>query len=181
MKPEEPKAEQPKAEQPKAEQPKAEQPKAEQPKAEPQKPDPTAPAIVSRPIPPAPASTLLDSDRRRLRRELINGLVAGDSAKAIAAGLSLEAGNALDGEAPYSVARAQQLSGDVSHALTRYNQFVATYPHNDYVDDAQYHVGEIYEARGRTKDAIAQYKLVAANAKSNLVEDAKARLAALSQ
>ncbi len=127
----------------------------------------------------APASLLSDAERKRLRRDLFGGVAQNEFAKAIAAGLALEKAGALDWEASFSLARAQQQGGQSTLALTRFTDFIATYPKNEFADDAYFHSGEILQARGRTQEAIAAFQQVLARPKSNWLEQAKAHLSSI--
>lgn len=145
------------------------------PTPEAKQPEPAAAAPQSTPA----ASTLSDGERKRLRRDLFGGVAQNEFAKAIAAGLALEKAGALDWEAAFSLACAQQQGGQSTLALTRFTDFIATYPRNEFVDDAYFHSGEILQARGRTQDAIAAFQQVVARPKSNWLEQAKAHLTSL--
>ncbi|MBC7794206.1 MAG: tetratricopeptide repeat protein, partial [Clostridia bacterium] len=154
----------------------------------PEAPGPTSPALAAPPAtvdtPAVPTelanSTLPDADRKKLRRELMAGIREGaDAAKAVKAGLALEAGNALDWESVFALARAQQLGGEGDKALVRYNDFVTKYSRNDFVDDAYFYTGEILQARGRKADAVTAFKKVLARPSSNMLEQAQACVDAL--
>jgi TolA-binding protein len=122
---------------------------------------------------------LSDSERKRLRRDLFGGVAQNEFARAIAAGLALEKAGALDWEAAFNLARAQQQGGQSTLALPRFTDFVSTYPKNEFVDDAYFHMGEILQARDRKADAVAAFEQVVARPKSNWIEQARARLQAL--
>ncbi len=135
------------------------------------------PAPVAPPATPEPS--MPEGERKRLRRDLFGGVAQNEFAKAIAAGLALEKGGALDWEAEFSLARAQQQGGQSTLALARFGEFIAAHPKNEFVDDAYFHTGEILQARGHAQEAIAAFQQVLARPKSNWLEQAKAHLATL--
>jgi CRP-like cAMP-binding protein/TolA-binding protein len=137
------------------------------------------PEVKQEPAPPEPVPTISEAERKKLRRELINAEHAGEHIRAIAAGTALEKGNALDWEAGFYLARAQQQGGESTHALARFSEFIANYPKNDFVDEAYFYCGEILQARGRKPEAIEAFQNAASRPKSNMVEQAKAHLATL--
>jgi hypothetical protein len=65
----------------------------------------------------------------------------------------------------------------VVHHPAGFEQFLAKVkPKNKLVDDAKFHLGEILSAQGDKKAAQANFKAVAADAKSNLRKEAQGRL-----
>src|SRR5262249_38317292 len=138
-----------------------------------------APAEVKPEAPPEPVPTISEAERKKLRRELINAEKVGEHIRAIAAGMALEKGNALDWEAGFYLARAQQQGGESTHALARFTEFIANYPKNDFVDEAYFYSGEILQARGRKQEAIEAFQNAASRPKSNMIEQAKAHLTTL--
>lgn len=158
---------------------------------EPPAPQPAPPPPLEEPPPPPPPDTpvagepalatsvALDPEMKRLRRELMSAERGGNHARAITAGLALESAGGLDWEAGFFLARAQQQGGQATQALTRYTDFIAAYPRNDFTDEAYFYSGEILQARGRKQEAIVAFQNVVTRPKSSLIEQAKAKLAAL--
>ncbi len=127
------------------------------------------------PLEPPPAGL----DRKEVRKTLISAYKSGRYDEAVTAGRNMRAHFEMDWESDFTLAQAENKSGDKEAAIASYKHFIATYPTNVFADDAQFACAELLSERGDKDEARALYKAVQENPKSTLQKAAGEKLAAL--
>ncbi len=126
--------------------------------------------------PEEPKDEAAIADRKEMRRAMVSAFKAGKYADAVKLGRALRQKYKIDWEAEFAIAEAERNAGFAEDAIASYRAFVASYPGNLYVDDAEFWLAELLTARGKKAEAKALYQRVAADDKSNFQTSAKARL-----
>ena len=137
-----------------------------------------APQVAPTPrLEPQSAPTIaVPTDRKALRRMLMQEHKSAHYPEAIAAGVALREHFALDWEAELTLAHALRLGGDPATALAMYTGFLEMYPTNAFADDVRFWAAELWSAQGEAVKARPFYEQVAADAKSNFRTAARERL-----
>ncbi len=141
-------------------------------------PEPTEPAAAAEPTTTAPAAAI-PTDRKTLRGKLLEAYQDKRYADAVTWGGHLRARHELDWEALFVLANAERMHGDAAKAGQDYLLFVQKFAGNVYASEAQFYAAEVLLELGDREQALALWRAVAANPKSNLRKKAQKRLETL--
>ncbi|MEK7703722.1 MAG: hypothetical protein AAB426_02090 [Myxococcota bacterium] len=137
-------------------------------------PSPTPAAAA--PEPPLVAKGGPVPDKKELRRELFAASKAKRWAQAVTAGTTLREAHGLDWEAEYTLARAQEKSGNALEAASSYLHFAEANARNKHAETALVAAAKLLAAQGDKARARAVYEKIVASSKGGVRSDAQRAL-----